>query len=100
MFILAMALFVPAVGKAKAKSERSKCVENLKQLNLAWSVSVNADSPPMTILNLSNWVRDPKLFICPSDKARLNVNTWDSLRDKRSSYACEGCKMGPLRACY
>ena len=98
MAIFVIALVIPPIGKAKARGERSKCVENLKQLNLGFSLLVNADSAPATILSLSNSVCDPKVFICPSDRSRLNVTTWEELKDKRSSYVCEACVMGPLRS--
>jgi len=85
--VFAAAVLVPALGRAKAAGERRRCVDNLKQLALACSISENAGSTPMTILQLSNSVRDPKLFICPSDKSRQNVNTWDALLAKGGSYS-------------
>lgn len=49
MAIFVIALVIPPIGKATARRERSKCVDNLKQLNLGFSLLVNADSAPAII---------------------------------------------------
>ena len=95
--LVVLITFVPAIRRAKAYEERRHCVENLKQLALALTLSANADSPPMTILQLTNSVHDPKVFVCPSDKSRQTVSIWEGLTAKSSSYSCEACMLSPVK---
>ena len=95
--LVVLSTLLPGIRRAKAYEQRRHCVENLKQLAVALTLSGNADSPPMTILQLTNSARDPKVFICPSDEARQKVNTWETLAAKGSSYSCDACALSPVR---
>ena len=94
------AIMLPAMRKAKARSGRSTCVNNLKQISLAfkqWPIS-STDHYPMqasvtnggtmellrqgdvftTFLVMSNELNTPKVLICPgeTDGRRLAATTF------------------------
>src|SRR5271157_4845472 len=53
------ALLLPALSKAKAKSQRVGCVSNLKQLGYAWTM-YSGDYNDMLV---PNWLNDPRAWI-------------------------------------
>ncbi len=94
-------MLLPALGKAKAKANRIKCVNNQKQLGTAFRVfaSDNGDLYPtqctgntyigsltgasVTGLGAAAWqvyqamwneLQTPKVLLCPSDRARATFN--------------------------
>ncbi len=88
-------MLLPALAKAKAKAQRIKCVNNLKNVGLAFRIFAtdNGDQFPMSVpatnggsadwadptaasnyrwiwrhfLSLSNELSTPKIVLCPSD---------------------------------
>ncbi|HWN96585.1 MAG TPA: prepilin-type N-terminal cleavage/methylation domain-containing protein [Methylomirabilota bacterium] len=95
------ALLLPALAKAKEKSRRISCVNNLKQMALAELLWINDNEKNSThwrvyerdggtrpdagtkagnawfeYQHISNELVTPKILACPSDKGVLIANTW------------------------
>ena len=107
MFLL-VAILLPALANARAKSARIACTNNLKQLGLAFRTFAvdNADAFPMAsatnqnvlkmlanggnayrfFLSMSNELGSPYLLHCPFDKTRTAATNWAALRDSSMSY--------------
>ena len=100
---LAIAVGLPLLAKSGRRgSSRLNCASNLKQIGLAyrmwsndnqerfpWNValsSTNAGTLPFTTSTnvwrhfqaISNEVNSPKVFVCPEDKQRTRVVSWDA----------------------
>jgi type II secretory pathway pseudopilin PulG len=97
---LLAALLLPALDRAKARSSRIGCVNNLKQIGVAfrtWSLDNGDIYPPqvsitnggtMELINsglayvhfrvMSNELSTPKILICPYDSTRPTSSTFDS----------------------
>ena len=101
-------MLLPALAKAKAKAQRIKCVNNLKNVGLAFRIFAtdNGDRFPMQITHaeggssdwaglppnqalqapniwrhfsaLSNELSTPKIITCPSDNAVTEANNWNT----------------------
>jgi prepilin-type N-terminal cleavage/methylation domain-containing protein/prepilin-type processing-associated H-X9-DG protein len=92
-------MLLPALAKAKAKAQRIKCVNNLKNVGLAFRIFAtdNGDRFPfelsateggtseyisntasnyMHFVALSNELSTPKIIVCPSDPGKIEATNW------------------------
>lgn len=96
-------MLLPALAKAKAKAQRIKCVNNLKNVGLAFRIFAtdNGDRYPMSLSTneggsaeyavttavgaagvfqhyraMSNELSTPKIIVCPSDGAKTEATNW------------------------
>ena len=92
-------MLLPALAKAKAKAQRIKCVNNLKNVGLAFRIFAtdNSDRFPFEIAAtdggssdyiankaaiythfqcLSNELSTPKIVVCPSDSGKIEATNW------------------------
>jgi len=92
-------MLLPALAKAKAKAQRIKCVNNLKNVGLAFRIFAtdNGDKFPMELsvaeggsseynnnlasnyyhfAVLSNELSTPKIIVCPSDPGKIEATNW------------------------
>jgi prepilin-type N-terminal cleavage/methylation domain-containing protein len=98
-------MLLPALAKAKAKAQRIKCVNNLKNVGLAFRLFAtdNGDRYPMGVstneggsaeyantaqaatiapfnyyhlLAMSNELSTPKIIVCPSDGTKQEATNW------------------------
>ncbi|MFM8357754.1 MAG: type II secretion system protein, partial [Verrucomicrobiota bacterium] len=100
-------MLLPALAKAKAKAQRIKCVNNLKNVGLAfriwatdndgrfpWTVSTNqggsseylargGDFTWAHLLAISNEISTPRILVCPSDRSQ---GTGDRDRSEASNF--------------
>ena len=108
-------MLLPALAKAKAKAQRIKCVNNLKNVGLAFRIFAtdNGDRFPMSIsvteggsseftvvaaaqsnwfhfAAMSNELSTPKIIVCPSDGAKTEATNWTThiglLKNKATSF--------------
>jgi prepilin-type N-terminal cleavage/methylation domain-containing protein len=91
-------LLLPALARAKAKANRAKCLNNLKQMNLGFRIFSNdngekfpwlvlpADGGSQDAANQQTWrhilpvtneMNSPKILVCPSDSPKTMVSTWN-----------------------
>lgn len=96
-------MLLPALAKAKAKAQRIKCVNNLKNVGLSFRIFAtdNGDRFPMAISTneggssefagtlagngaftfrhfaaMSNELSTPKIVVCPSDGGKIEATNW------------------------
>ena len=98
-------MLLPALAKAKAKAQRIKCVNNLKNVGLAFRIFAtdNGDRFPMNVstneggsseyattasqawiwyhfATLSNELSTPKIVVCPSDSGRTESTSFTTIK--------------------
>ena len=76
--------------KGQMDAERIQCVNNLKQVGLAFRIWAgdNQDKYPTTLNVMSNELSTTKILVCPSDKARQPFASlgFGQFQDNMSSY--------------
>ncbi len=114
------ALLLPALSKAKARAVRTACLNDTKQMGLAFTMFANdhreqypsvvpiAEGGSQTLketwqhfLTLSNELVTPKVLFCPSDKVKKQATDWGNtgnglgaLKNDAVSYGI-GTSMAP-----
>lgn len=104
--VLLYLIFAPALYRPRGRAPRSKCVNNLKNIGLAFRIYAtdNADrfpwqhadtngtirveylaDPAVYFLAVSNELSTPKIVVCPSDN-RKEATNWSSLTRTNLSY--------------
>jgi prepilin-type N-terminal cleavage/methylation domain-containing protein/prepilin-type processing-associated H-X9-DG protein len=80
-------LLLPTLAKAKARAKATKCLNNVKQLTLAWYSYAN-DSNDAIVNNHSDGNSDCGAFAWVTSGSKLGVGTWTgSARVESSAYA-------------
>lgn len=104
---LLAALYLPAAARAKSKAVQIQCLSNLKQIGLSFHVFADDHEGryPMQVSArnggslefvaggnafrhfqcLSNLLSDPRVVLCPADKAKLSGH-WPTLSNDNVSY--------------
>jgi hypothetical protein len=80
--------FFNRVPDAREKSERIRCVNNLKNIGLAariWATD-HGDLYPSDFVTMMNELSTPKILHCPSDTGRPEVSDWQSFTPAHGSY--------------
>ena len=81
--------FQAAIGEARKKADRIKCVNNLKNVGLGariWATD-NKDHLPMDFVTMKNELSTPKILVCPSDPVRAQgVTNWEQFATLGGSY--------------
>jgi hypothetical protein len=86
--LMAPALMLPALAKAKGKAQTINCVNNLKQIGLAarmYSSDHKAIFPP-SFMAMSNELVSPKVLHCPSDSRKPRIETWEQCTPANVTY--------------
>jgi len=108
VLVVVAALLLPALAAAKRKSARIGCVNNLKQISLAYKIweGDNSDKYPMfvsvriggamemvatgnvtqTFLVMSNELGTSKILHCPNDTEHIQPNSFAELASSNISY--------------
>ena len=73
---------------AQARAKRISCVNNLKQVGLAFLMWANDNKNvfPMDFLSASNEMNTPRILTCPGDSARQRANNWQEFNGSSVSY--------------
>ena len=106
--IIAVALILPALAKAKRRASKINCVNCLKQIGISfrlWEGDNNGKYPmAVSVINggamelvatgnvaacfqvMSNEVNTPKILLCPEDTYRIWATNWSTLNNSNISY--------------
>jgi hypothetical protein len=83
-----LALFLPALAKAKDRAQTISCVNQMKQVGLAarmWSNDNGGKFPP-DFASMSNELVNPKILVCPGDSSKTVAASWSTFSPGNVSY--------------
>jgi len=108
VLVIAVALILPALAMAKRKTSKIGCVNDLKQVGIAFRLweGDNNDKYPMAVSLtnggameliatgnvaacfqvMSNELNTPKILLCPEDTHRVLATNWSALNNSNISY--------------
>ncbi len=96
-------LLTPALGRARESARRSSCMNNVRQIGLAWkqfSLDNSDTFPPglvtaavkaqdvFNVLTNGNYLQAGRVFLCPSDKTRTVGSVGTAMTSANISYIC------------
>ena len=82
-------MLLPAVAAARERARRTRCMANLSQLGKAmkmYSMDHNEKFPATIEDGMADYAPNPKLYVCPSDPARSNAQTWTEFKTSGTKY--------------
>jgi len=85
-------MLLPALAKAKAKAQETRCLNNLKNLGSAARIyATDTDGKfPGVWLQVTNELAVPKLLTCPADPQHAPTADWSSITAANISYPFYG----------
>jgi prepilin-type N-terminal cleavage/methylation domain-containing protein len=108
ILLIILATAMPTHKGAKVKARETQCLSNVRQVSLGyilwasantnlfpWEVSTNAGgslelgenaTAPEQFTPLAAYVRNPAVFVCPTDHARRPVNSYAGFSNTNLSY--------------
>jgi prepilin-type N-terminal cleavage/methylation domain-containing protein/prepilin-type processing-associated H-X9-DG protein len=90
-------LLLPALTAAKAKAQGAYCINNARQLTLAWSMYA-ADNEDRLVYNLGGDRTKPSLPLNLNSNWVGNVMTWELDRDNTNLAFIKKAKLAPFSA--
>ena len=99
--LMSPGMMLPALAKAKARAERIKCVNQMKQIALANRMWANDHGGkfPSDLGAISNELGQASLLVCPGDtkRNRSQYNDWSAVARYGSSYFFSGATADERR---
>ena len=104
---LLVSLLIPVVGRARSEAELVKCRATLKSLGLAlnlyaqnnneaYPISERLHNPHLNLIQTTaDYVREPELFYCPSNKKSDETYSLSNVADGNISYFYFCCEKKP-----